>query len=163
MFKPISAKFIVLLGALVACSSAGAEVYRCTTKSGSVVLSNQESDKTKSNCVKMDLPKSESHKTGQKSPAATAGGTQTSEAPLVVAAQTASEGKPKERETVRKKIIRSEIEIETKRLDLVRSKIQEVTKRNVPDARKQEELGELKRQEANHEKNIKQLNVELSR
>jgi len=163
MFKPAAIKAVLLSGMLIVCPSVIAEVYRCTTKSGSVVLSNQESDKAKSNCVKMDLPKSDSHKTGQKPPAAASVATQPSKGPSAVASQPLVEAKPKERETVRKKIIRSEIEIETKRLELVRTKIEEVSKRNVPDARKQDELGELKRQESNHEKNIKQLNVELSR
>lgn len=141
-----------------------AEVYSCTAKNGTIVLSNQESDKKKSSCKKMDLPKSDSHKTAQKPVQPQPQPVNSPDAGEPAAAQQpVLPPKSRERETVRKKIIRSEIEAENKRLELVRSKMDDLNKRNVPGNRKQDELAELKRQEANHEKNIKQLNVELSR
>lgn len=160
--KSIGRGALLPLLVLLATYQVRAEVYSCTSKNGAIVLSNQESDKKKSNCKKMDLPKSDSHKTGQK-PAQPQATDSAQVAEPAAVQQVILPPKPRERETVRKKIIRSEIDAENKRLELVRSKMDDLNKRNVPESRKQDELAELKRQEANHEKNIKQLNVELSR
>lgn len=164
MLISYSLRFVVLaLAGLGASNIVFADIYRCTTKSDTITLSNVEKGR---NCKKMVLPppdKSVSTKSSAQKAASTPAATEVK--PASTSSKSSDKGMTTYEAAVadRKRIIQEEINLEKARLTGVQARMQELSAIKSKNADQSKELNGLAQKETLHLSNLQLLQKELNR